>query len=268
MIHEINCNSKIQIHAKNCQFYDFIIIWVTVISKNMYLWSCLFWVLLETFFFFYQGLYLIFDILCTMWVICGIRPMCIILDIVGAKQGCSRIYMFITGKRLWPKLIPDPISHHGLVRLYRSTVTYRSGSTFSQVMACCLTAPSHYLIQCWPIIKGVFFSFALWLFRMKRSWYQSLIVFESYTFEITTISPRGSVSLWSCSDSYTHTSPWVPGTGKYPVCRYCGSWHTQILAALTHCPLDKMPDFFADSIFKCIVFGWRFSCFDAIVLPT
>ena len=26
----------------------------------------------------------------------------------------------------------------------------RSGSTLAQVMACCLTAPSHYLNQCWP----------------------------------------------------------------------------------------------------------------------
>ena len=28
---------------------------------------------------------------------------------------------------------------------------HRSGSTLSQVMACCLTAPSHYLNQCWLI---------------------------------------------------------------------------------------------------------------------
>ena len=30
-----------------------------------------------------------------------------------------------------------------------------SGSTLAQVMACCLTAPSHYLNQCWLIIKDV-----------------------------------------------------------------------------------------------------------------
>ena len=30
-----------------------------------------------------------------------------------------------------------------------------SGSTLAQVMACCLTAPSHYLNQCWLIICGV-----------------------------------------------------------------------------------------------------------------
>ena len=31
----------------------------------------------------------------------------------------------------------------------------RSGSTLAQVMACCLTAPSHYLHQCWLIISKV-----------------------------------------------------------------------------------------------------------------
>ena len=31
----------------------------------------------------------------------------------------------------------------------------RSGSTLAPVMACCLTAPSHYLNQCWLIISKV-----------------------------------------------------------------------------------------------------------------
>ena len=31
----------------------------------------------------------------------------------------------------------------------------RSGSTLSQVMACCLTAPSHYLNKCWLSINNV-----------------------------------------------------------------------------------------------------------------
>ena len=31
----------------------------------------------------------------------------------------------------------------------------RSGSTLAQVKACCLTAPSHYLNQCWLIISEV-----------------------------------------------------------------------------------------------------------------
>ena len=32
---------------------------------------------------------------------------------------------------------------------------HRSGPTLAQVMACCLTAPSHYLNQCWLIISKV-----------------------------------------------------------------------------------------------------------------
>ena len=32
---------------------------------------------------------------------------------------------------------------------------HKSGSTLAQVMACCLTAPSHYLNQCWHIIRKV-----------------------------------------------------------------------------------------------------------------
>ena len=32
---------------------------------------------------------------------------------------------------------------------------HRSGSTLAQIMACCLTAPSHYLNQCWLIINKV-----------------------------------------------------------------------------------------------------------------
>ena len=32
---------------------------------------------------------------------------------------------------------------------------HRSGSTLAQVMACCLTAPSHYLNECWQFISKV-----------------------------------------------------------------------------------------------------------------
>ena len=33
---------------------------------------------------------------------------------------------------------------------------HRSGSRLAQAMACCLTAPSHYLNQCWLIISKVY----------------------------------------------------------------------------------------------------------------
>ena len=36
-----------------------------------------------------------------------------------------------------------------------SDAMWRSGSSLSQVMACCLTAPNHYLNQCWLIISKI-----------------------------------------------------------------------------------------------------------------
>ena len=50
----------------------------------------------------------------------------------------------------------DPI-HICLKSLWPTDTIWRhkSGSTLAQVMACCLTAPSHYLNQCWLIISKV-----------------------------------------------------------------------------------------------------------------
>ena len=72
-----------------------------------------------------------------------------------------------------------------------ATWQHRFGSTLVHVMACCLTATSHYLDQCWLLIREV-----LWLspesnfkgtakatFRYNKS--------ENYTFKITVICPRG-----------------------------------------------------------------------------
>ena len=65
----------------------------------------------------------------------------------------------------------------------------RSGSTLAQVMACCLTAPSHYLNQCWLI-----FSVVLW--HSSESNFtaitQCIIMynnFENHTLEITSTTP-------------------------------------------------------------------------------
>ena len=50
------------------------------------------------------------------------------------NMGSLRIYNSMIFKSLWP-----------------GDASW-SGSTLAQVMACCLTAPSHYLTQCWLII--------------------------------------------------------------------------------------------------------------------
>ena len=44
------------------------------------------------------------------------------------------------------------LTHWGLVTPFGNI---GSGSTLAQVVACCLTAPSHYLNQCWLIIRDV-----------------------------------------------------------------------------------------------------------------
>ena len=68
---------------------------------------------------------------------------------------------------------------------------HRSGSTLAEVMACCLTTPSHNLNQCLFIINGVLwyspynnFTGSAWDIN---SWYE----FVNHDFEITATYPRG-----------------------------------------------------------------------------
>ena len=83
--------------------------------------------------------------ICKIWLwfqMCGIEHI-----LYGAfsvwKVGCLLDIWIVSGvslNSLWPS---DAIWHH------------RSGSTLAQVMVCCLTAPSHYLNQCWLTISEV-----------------------------------------------------------------------------------------------------------------
>ena len=60
--------------------------------------------------------------------------------------------------RAWGiSVIPLPDGPEQVNSLWPSDTIWRhrSGSTLAQVMACCLTAPSHYLNQCWLIISKV-----------------------------------------------------------------------------------------------------------------
>ena len=54
----------------------------------------------------------------------------------GVESSAAQGGHWSMGNSLWPS---DAIWSH------------RSGSTLAQVMACCLTTPSHYLNQCWLI---------------------------------------------------------------------------------------------------------------------
>ena len=65
---------------------------------------------------------------------------------------------------------------------------HRSTSTLAQSMACCLTAPSHYLNQCWLLISEVLWhSLPSILTAPAQSCYYK---FENYTFKIFATSPR------------------------------------------------------------------------------
>ena len=68
---------------------------------------------------------------------------------------------------------------------------WRSVSTLVQVMACCLTAPSHYLKQCWLIISKVLWhsseDIIIRRFADTNQWSK----IEDYIFKITLRSPRG-----------------------------------------------------------------------------
>ena len=60
----------------------------------------------------------------------------------------SIAYSVDSSKRISPKMI-------NLLRPSDAIWRHRSWSTLAQVMACCLTASSHYLNQCWLIISNV-----------------------------------------------------------------------------------------------------------------
>ena len=73
---------------------------------------------------------------------------------------------------------------------------HKSGSAFAQVMACCLTAPSHHLNQCW-LLTDLWSSVTFTRERFHRKFQtrgsKAAILnteFENYTFEITATSPR------------------------------------------------------------------------------
>ena len=82
-----------------------------------------------------------------------------------------------------------------------------SGLTLAQVMACCLTAPSHYLNQCWPIISHVLWHPLQGNFTMKLNIAITDMPLKNYYFNITAISPRGQWVKFSV-DCSTDVQTW------------------------------------------------------------
>ena len=67
---------------------------------------------------------------------------------------------------------------------------HRSGSTLAQVMACCLTAPSHYLNQCWLNISVALWHSAENIFTINVEDIYPWCQFENYLFKTSTTSSR------------------------------------------------------------------------------
>ena len=68
---------------------------------------------------------------------------------------------------------------------------HRSGSTLAQVMACCLTAPSHYLNQCWLFIREVQWQSPEGNFTRNASAINYYNQLENHLPKLSFKSPRG-----------------------------------------------------------------------------
>ena len=91
---------------------------------------------------------------------------------------------------------------------------WRSGSTLVQVMACCLTAPSHYVNQCWFIIT-------------KVQWHSAKGNFPRDTPSITTISLQ---------ITYLKFHAHLPGTNELIVLlQSMGVFSHQFIQITQHC---------------------------------
>ena len=91
-------------------------------------------------------------------MICGVWQVNdILFDIVHSKMWMPNVLIYHS---LLEKLAVEKLQKWIVMSvfisfsLWRSDTIWRqrSGSTLAQVIACCLTAPSHYLKQCWLIV--------------------------------------------------------------------------------------------------------------------
>ena len=85
----------------------------------------------------------------------------LLLHLLGANELRQLINAVINHGKDQERILVFPVDNiwkytsSYLTILTTSDWRHRSGSTLVQVMACCLTATSHYQNQCWLIFKGV-----------------------------------------------------------------------------------------------------------------
>ena len=121
------------------------------------------------------------------------------LNIVASQCRLASIWFQTLFNSLWPS---DAIWRH------------RTGSTLAQVMACCLTAPSHYLNQCWLIISKVQSYSSGSHFTKDTPAIHHWNQFENYLSKFPFKSPRGQWVNWI--NSY----PGNRFSGMYPLPAY------------------------------------------------
>ena len=96
---------------------------------------------------------------------------------------------------------------------------HRSRTTVAQVMACCLTAPSHYLNQCWLIICEVLCHWPVSNCTMHAQATIWCNVFENYTFKITATSPTAQwINFNKTYQEHSYISHFLQDTFFYLKC--------------------------------------------------
>ena len=108
---------------------------------------------------------------------------------------------------------------------------HRSGSALVQVMACCLTAPSHYLNQCWLLASNILWHSPGSNLEMTGQAPNLYNEFEKYTFKISATPPRCQWVNGTCKHIY-----WTSNKKLAPHIRWeilhllCCTQHIVILA--------------------------------------
>ena len=98
----------------------------------------------------------------------------------------------------------DPYMHHG------------AGSSLFQVMSCCLSAPSHYLHQCWLVVNGTLRNKVQWSFNPKLN----IIIDEIVFWRCRRPKWRPSclslnvLNIWSCTTAELTYQFWYSNTGN------------------------------------------------------
>ena len=121
------------------------------------------------------------------------------------------------GRTRWIQYTPPPTSlGGGIIKLFFTALwpsdaiwRHRFGSTLTSVMACCLTAPSHYLNQCWPM----FTNGALWqevfMIDEKRGskirYYYNMVNYANPIYGVAIICHQVRCSHWG-HPSLFHTA--------------------------------------------------------------